>query len=71
MKKAVAKAAQPGSVMTDDERRKLVSTQSSLSMPDEPPRSWRSTKTRSGRTSRAIPIASAAVAALPSDFGWS
>ncbi len=34
--KAVAKAAQPGAVMTDDERMKLVSTEQSLSMEPEP-----------------------------------
>ena len=33
--KAVAKSAQPGSVMTDDERLKLVSTEQSLSMDTE------------------------------------
>ena len=34
--KAAEKKAREGGVMSDDERRKLVSTQSSLSMPDEP-----------------------------------
>ncbi len=34
--KAVAKSATPGSVMTDDERMKLVSTEQSLSMEPEP-----------------------------------
>ncbi|QCO56278.1 DUF1013 domain-containing protein [Pseudorhodobacter turbinis] len=33
---AVRKKAAEGSVMTDDERRKLVSTEQSLGMPDEP-----------------------------------
>lgn len=36
VQKAAKKAAANGEVMSDDERRKLVSTETSLSMPDEP-----------------------------------
>lgn len=36
VQKAASKAAASGAVMTDDERRKLVSTEASLAMPDEP-----------------------------------
>ncbi|MDU8944428.1 DUF1013 domain-containing protein [Ovoidimarina sediminis] len=36
VQKAAAKRARDGEVMTDDERRKLVSTEQSLGMPDEP-----------------------------------
>ena len=36
MQKANAKKAKEGGVMSDDERRKLVSTEQSLGMPDEP-----------------------------------
>ena len=36
VQKANAKKAKEGGVMTDDERRKLVSTEQSLGMPDEP-----------------------------------
>ena len=36
VQKAAAKRAKDGEVMTDDERRKLVSTEQSLGMPDEP-----------------------------------
>lgn len=36
VQKAAKKKAAEGGVMTDDERRKLVSTETSLSMPDEP-----------------------------------
>ncbi len=36
VQKAAAKRAKEGEVMTDDERRKLVSTEQSLGMPEEP-----------------------------------
>jgi hypothetical protein len=36
VQKAAAKKARDGEVMTDDERRKLVSTEQSLGMEDEP-----------------------------------
>ena len=36
VQKANAKKAKEGEVMSDDERRKLVSTEQSLGMPDEP-----------------------------------
>ncbi|MEM9343970.1 MAG: DUF1013 domain-containing protein [Pseudomonadota bacterium] len=36
VQKAAAKKAKEGEVMSDDERRKLVSTEQSLGMPDEP-----------------------------------
>ena len=36
MQKAAAKKAAEGTVMSDDERRKLVSTEQSLDMPAEP-----------------------------------
>jgi hypothetical protein len=36
VQKAAAKKAKDGEVMSDDERRKLVSTEQSLGMPDEP-----------------------------------